>query len=135
MSGRSDLRPTTSLPVSDASRQSNVPPVSPMTSRAVQAPAVVGVGWLAVLAPTLVVLAGVEPTGMWIYVPFVLSIVVFGLPHGAVDHLVLLRLAGAPLSPRPLLGVLTTYLAVGLIYLACWFIAPLASFVFFIALT
>ena len=112
-------------------------PENPATGgfRAVQAPAVVVAGWLAVLAPTLVALAGVEPVGVWIYVPFVLSVVVFGLPHGAVDHLVLLRLAGAPLSPRPLLSVLTTYLAIGLIYLACWFIAPLASFVFFIALT
>jgi len=97
--------------------------------------AVVAAGWLAVLVPALVVLAGVEPTGAWVYAPFVLSIVVFGLPHGAVDHLVLLRLAGAPLSPRPLLGVLTTYLAIGLLYLACWFVAPLASFVFFIAMT
>jgi Brp/Blh family beta-carotene 15,15'-monooxygenase len=101
----------------------------------VHARAVVRVGWLAVLAPTLVMLAGVEPTGLWVYIPFALSIVVFGLPHGAVDHLALLRLAGAPLRLRPLVGVLTTYLAIGLIYLACWFVAPLASLVFFIAMT
>ena len=97
--------------------------------------AVVWTGWLALLLPVCIVLLGAEPAGLWIYVPFVLSVVAFGLPHGAVDHLALLRLAGAPLRPRPLVGVLATYLAIGLAYLAGWFVAPLAAFVWFIALT
>ncbi|NNF58273.1 MAG: beta-carotene 15,15'-dioxygenase, Brp/Blh family [Rhodothermaceae bacterium] len=97
--------------------------------------AVVGAGWLAVLLLTATAAAGAEPRGVGLYLPFALSIVLFGLPHGAVDHLVLLRLDNAPLRLWPLARVLATYLAIGLTYLACWFIAPVASFVFFIALT
>lgn len=97
--------------------------------------AAIAAGWLAVATLTLVTILGARPSGVWLYVPFVASVVLFGLPHGAVDHLVLLRLDGSPLRLRPLVRVLATYLAIGLGYLAVWFVAPVAAFVFFIALT
>ncbi|MEM1041279.1 MAG: Brp/Blh family beta-carotene 15,15'-dioxygenase [Bacteroidota bacterium] len=107
------------------------PPVS--AGRTVR-PAV-WLGWLSV--PTLVLAAalGLRTEGAWLYAPFIVSIVLFGLPHGAVDHLVLLRLDGSPLRLRPLVRVLAVYLAPGLAYLAFWFVAPVAAFVFFIAMT
>jgi Brp/Blh family beta-carotene 15,15'-monooxygenase len=97
--------------------------------------AAVVMGWFAVALLSLAAAVGVEPAGAWLYLPFALSVVLFGLPHGAVDHLVLLRLDGDPFRPRPLVRVLATYLAIGLAYLACWFVLPVAAFVFFIALT
>ncbi|MEL7362810.1 MAG: hypothetical protein AAFN13_12120, partial [Bacteroidota bacterium] len=69
------------------------------------------VGWGSVALLTALVLVGVEPDGLWIYLPFLLSVVLLGLPHGAVDHVVLLRLRDAPFQAGPLLRVLTPYLA------------------------
>ncbi|MEM8560506.1 MAG: Brp/Blh family beta-carotene 15,15'-dioxygenase [Bacteroidota bacterium] len=93
------------------------------------------VGWGSIALLTALVVAGVEPDGLWVYVPFLLSVVALGLPHGAVDHVVLLRLRDARFRVGPLLSVLTPYLLIGIAYLAVWFAAPVAAFVFFIALT
>jgi Brp/Blh family beta-carotene 15,15'-monooxygenase len=65
------------------------------------------------------------------YLPFFASLVVFGLPHGAADHLAVARLGGQ----RPLVAVGATYLVGGALYLAVWLVAPLAGFSSFIALT
>lgn len=99
--------------------------------------------WRTVLYPSWAVVALAVLVSPWLggapswvlWLPFVLSVVLLGLPHGAVDHLVALRLAGWRLRPLPLLAVLTAYLAVGLAYLALWVVAPAAAFVGFIALT
>jgi len=91
--------------------------------------------WAAVaLAVALGPLAWGAPA--WaVWLPFALSVVLLGLPHGAVDHLAALRLARQRLRAGPLLAVLTAYLAVGLAYYAVWVAAPLAAFALFIALT
>lgn len=69
------------------------------------------------------------------YVPFVVSIVLFGLPHGAVDHLVPPRLRDERPDVRSVGRVMAAYTVVFFVYAAVWFVAPAASFVFFIALT
>jgi Brp/Blh family beta-carotene 15,15'-monooxygenase len=69
------------------------------------------------------------------YVPFVVSIVLFGLPHGAVDHLVPPRLRDERPDVRSVGRVMAAYTVVFFVYAAVWFVAPVASFVFFIALT
>jgi Brp/Blh family beta-carotene 15,15'-monooxygenase len=69
------------------------------------------------------------------YAPFVVSIVLFGLPHGAVDHLVPSRLRDETPDVRSVSRVMAIYTAVFFVYAAVWFVAPAASFVFFIALT
>ncbi|MEM6785530.1 MAG: Brp/Blh family beta-carotene 15,15'-dioxygenase [Bacteroidota bacterium] len=92
-------------------------------------------GWSSIALLTAASALGAEPTGLWLYAPFVASLVAFGLPHGAVDHVVLLRLRDASFQPGPLLRVLTPYLALSVAYLAVWFVAPVAAFVSFIALT
>ncbi len=69
------------------------------------------------------------------YVPFVVSIVVFGLPHGAVDHLVPDRLRGERPRLRSVGVVMAVYTAFVAVYAAVWFVAPAFAFAFFIALT
>ena len=46
------------------------------------------------VAITVVCAVGVRIPNWVQYVPFALSLVMFGLPHGALDHLVPARLAG-----------------------------------------
>ncbi|MFN3596928.1 MAG: Brp/Blh family beta-carotene 15,15'-dioxygenase [Rubricoccaceae bacterium] len=89
-----------------------------------------------VLAAELVGAPGADALPPWVlYAPFAASVLLFGLPHGAVDHLAMLRLARARAGPLPLLAVLAAYLAVGGAYAALWFTAPATAFASFIALT
>ncbi|NDC87373.1 MAG: beta-carotene 15,15'-monooxygenase [Bacteroidetes bacterium] len=68
-------------------------------------------------------------------IPFVASLVLFGLPHGAVDHLVLAEWRSASFSAARMVGVVIVYLIPVALYGALWFVAPLLSAAFFIALT
>ncbi len=68
------------------------------------------------------------------YVPLVASAVLFGMPHGAVDHLVPRRLA--PVSTRrSVVAVVALYAVLGGAYLLWWFLAPVSAAVFFVLLT
>ena len=68
------------------------------------------------------------------YAPFVASVVVFGFPHGAVDHLVPDRLGDAS-RRRSLALVGVLYAVLGGLYTGWWFLAPVSAFGFFILLT
>lgn len=92
--------------------------------------------WLLVVALVLLFAAGLTVPPWVEYLPFALSLIVFGLPHGAVDHLAMPRLLGrkaGTTGPVILVGLL--YLVLGGLYLALWFAAPVAAFALFIALT
>lgn len=69
------------------------------------------------------------------YAPFVASLVLFGLPHGALDHLVPDRLAGRGATVRSISAVVLLYVVLGGLYFTLWFVAPAAAFAFFIGLT
>jgi Brp/Blh family beta-carotene 15,15'-monooxygenase len=69
------------------------------------------------------------------FAPLVVSVVLFGLPHGAVDHLVVLGLAGQPLRPRPLAAVVLAYLVVAGGVILFWKIAPGLALIGFLAFT
>ncbi len=69
------------------------------------------------------------------YAPFALSLVLLGLPHGALDHLVPDRLQGCETTARSVAAVVLLYLVLGGSYLALWNIEPVAACAFFIALT
>jgi Brp/Blh family beta-carotene 15,15'-monooxygenase len=69
------------------------------------------------------------------YVPLAASVAVLGLPHGAVDHLALERSRGQSPTYRGMLLVGGLYALLGGAYLALWYLAPVASFVLFIAVT
>ena len=92
-------------------------------------------GWVALVAVAVVsVLAGDIPRP-YQYAPLVVSVLLLGLPHGAVDHLVIARHRDEGLTPRWLAVVGGIYLVAGLAYAAVWFLFPVAAFAFFILLT
>lgn len=68
-------------------------------------------------------------------VPFAVSILVFGLPHGALDHLVPARLRPETGTRGSILVVVALYLVVGSATAALWAAAPLVGFVLFVAIT
>ncbi|CAN5740381.1 Brp/Blh family beta-carotene 15,15'-dioxygenase [soil metagenome] len=96
---------------------------------------VVAPSWVLMSALVLLLLAGLEVSGWVQYVPFALSLVFLGLPHGAVDHLVPGRLSAGGVSAGSITAVTLLYLVLAGIYLTFWYFAPVAAFVFFIALT
>lgn len=68
-------------------------------------------------------------------VPFLLSAVLLGLPHGAVDHLVPGLIARKPLSLCRMGALLVGYIALVGAVIGLWMLSPVVGFVFFIALT
>ncbi|QIN80658.1 beta-carotene 15,15'-monooxygenase [Rubrobacter marinus] len=91
--------------------------------------------WGLISVAALLFAAGLEVPGWAEYAPFALSFVLFGLPHGALDHLAVPRLLGREPWPWPVLAVGLLYLVLGGLYLALWFVSPVAAFAFFISLT
>jgi Brp/Blh family beta-carotene 15,15'-monooxygenase len=99
-----------------------------------------------VLTPTTVLLAvitvvvgAVQALGGGIplavqVVPFAVSILLFGLPHGALDHLVPARLSGAPVL-RSVSVIVALYALLGAATAALWLAAPLLGFASFLLLT
>lgn len=72
----------------------------------------------------------------WVqYAPFAASLILFGLPHGAADHLVPGRITGRGAGVGSVLAVVALYLVLGGAYLALWNIFPLLSFALFIFVT
>ncbi|RKD95933.1 Brp/Blh family beta-carotene 15,15'-dioxygenase [Halopiger aswanensis] len=102
--------------------------------RRVAARVSLGAGSLLLVAIVTTVLGGSPPLAAQ-YVPLALSVVVLGLPHGAVDHLVVPRARGDPVTRRSLAFVGGLYLLLGSAYAAGWFLAPVAAFVLFILVT
>jgi len=68
-------------------------------------------------------------------VPLVASVVLFGLPHGAVDHLALARTAGRPATRTHQLRVAGLYALLGGTYAVVWFLAPVVAAIGFVLLT
>ncbi|WP_123535556.1 Brp/Blh family beta-carotene 15,15'-dioxygenase [Halosimplex salinum] len=96
------------------------------------------VGWLPwtpVALATVAFAAGLSVPREWRYVPLAVSVVAFGLPHGAVDWAALPRAAVGRLDRRWLAVVGVVYLAFGGAYAVGWFLAPLAATVAFLLLT
>jgi len=90
----------------------------------------------------LTVVVGLAITGVagslplaYQYVPLALSVVVLGFPHGAVDHLVVPRARGDPVTARSFAAIGLLYLVVGGAYAVVWVLAPVVAFVLFILMT
>jgi len=90
--------------------------------------------WLLFAGAAVPFLAGVELPLPWQYVPLVASAVLFGMPHGAVDHLVPRRLSAVG-PRRSVAAVVVLYAVLGGVYLAWWFVAPVSAAVVFVLLT
>ena len=89
-----------------------------------------GVAVSLALAPAL---AGAP---VWVLaLPWALSAVALGLPHGAADPVVPFRMRGERLRVGPVAAFSVAYLAVSGAVLALWWAAPVAAAVGFLALT
>jgi|AntDeeMetageno51_2_1112566.scaffolds.fasta_scaffold00184_4 Brp/Blh family beta-carotene 15,15'-monooxygenase len=91
--------------------------------------------WIALATTAAAVLVVGAPSRGLQLLPFAVSIVLFGLPHGAVDHLTLPWAYDEPPTRRWLAIIGGLYLVVGLAYTAVWFVAPIAAFALFILIT
>jgi len=94
-------------------------------------------GW-AVLALAVAVAVAVDVERVPValrYVPLAASVLVLGLPHGAVDHLALPRAKETPPTARWLVGVGVLYLVLAAGYAAAWVVAPAPAFLAFLCLT
>lgn len=103
-------------------------PVRATVERAVLWPA-----WALLALAAVPFLAGVGIPRWLQYAPFVASLLVFGLPHGAAEHVALARVGLA--RDRPLLAAVAVYLPLMAVYAVAWWLAPALSFAFFILLT
>lgn len=110
-------------------RRSARPGLEAPLRRVLRAPAYAVLGAGALLA------ASVElPTSLRL-APLVASVVVLGLPHGAIDHLAPARAAGEPVTRRTLAAVGVLYLVLMAVYTAAWLAVPAVAFALFIAMT
>jgi Brp/Blh family beta-carotene 15,15'-monooxygenase len=91
--------------------------------------------WAIITALIVLAASGVQLEGWVAYLPFAISLVLLGLPHGAVDHLVPFRLRGEAVTVKPLLGIVVAYLTLSALYAVAWWLVPAASALFFILLT
>lgn len=107
-----------------------------VTAEARLAPFLVAVPASSLLLTLSMQLAAPGLTERYALYPLLLGIVLLGLPHGALDHLVPARL-GLAWGRRPL-GValyLLAYIAVAALYLGLWLWHPLVAFGGFLAAT
>ncbi|WP_323674411.1 Brp/Blh family beta-carotene 15,15'-dioxygenase [Halorubellus sp. PRR65] len=92
--------------------------------------------WAVVGVLALAFAAGVDRPPLSVQlVPLVASVVLFGLPHGAVDHLALARAGGQAATRAHQLRVGALYAVLGGAYAVAWFVAPVAAAVAFVLLT
>ena len=93
-------------------------------------------GWITLSLTTVVVTLVGADIPLWVQLtPLVLSVLLLGLPHGAVDHLVAPRARGTGLTARSMATVSVVYALLGGGYALVWFLSPVVAFVFFILLT
>lgn len=105
------------------------------SARRVAGSLAVAPGWVAIAIAMVTLLAIGDIPLTYQYVPLIISVVLLGLPHGAVDHLVVARHRNESLTTRWLAIVVGIYLIFGLAYGLLWFHAPAVAFVGFILLT
>ncbi len=92
-------------------------------------------GWVVLAVAILVFSTGLSLPLEYQFVPLLASVVLFGLPHGAVDHLAPTRVRGLSPTVRSLAAVGVLYAFVGGLYGLFWFVAPVAAFALFILIT
>ena len=91
--------------------------------------------WLLLGAVTVAHALGVSTAVPVRYGVLLVTLLCFGLPHGAADHHSVARTLGVDLTPRFLAAFCAGYLGLAVLYTAVWFLAPALAFVAFVALT
>ena len=91
----------------------------------------------ALIFSALLYFAGLLPLPeTWWILPWIVSLIFVGLPHGALDHEVILRLWKPQPPPKwALVVVIVGYLLLAAAVLLGWLLAPLSVFLCFILLT
>ncbi|WP_420369177.1 Brp/Blh family beta-carotene 15,15'-dioxygenase [Curtobacterium sp. L1-20] len=100
----------------------------------VLAPVTVVLALVAVVCAAVTAAGGSVPVPVQL-VPFAVSVLVFGLPHGALDHLVPARLRPGTSTLRSVTVVVVLYLVVGSATALLWVVDPVVGFAAFIAVT
>lgn len=73
--------------------------------------------------------------GLLQLLPLIVGLLLFGLPHGAIDHLVALGLAGQAMRPRPLGLILLLYLVLVVAVIVLWIQVPFLAAAGFLLMT
>ncbi len=73
--------------------------------------------------------------GAMAFLPLAISALLFGLPHGAIDHLVALGLGGKRLNTRNVFSVAGLYLLLSILYGCLWLAAPGLALLGFLLMT
>lgn len=76
-----------------------------------------------------------EASTVWLLVPWALSMLVLGLPHGALDPFVPFRLRGEEVTAMRLGLFCVVYLGVAAVVIGVWALAPVTAAVGFVVLT
>ena len=99
-------------------------------------PAWIVIGGITLVWAIATAFTGSQTLPWWLrYGPLAVSLAIFGLPHGAVDHLAPARAAGHRPTAAWLLAVGLVYLVLGSAYGFLWWALPVASAALFVALT
>lgn len=93
------------------------------------------IGWIIIPVCILSspILSGAD--GLFLYLPFALSVIFLGIPHGAVDHLVPRYISEKYNTKKSIYLIILLYLITGTAYAATWFVLPSMSLALFIFLT
>jgi len=91
--------------------------------------------WLLLGVIAVAFAAGVTVSLRVQYGVLLASALVFGVPHGALDHLVPGRLRRGGTDRRSIAAVVGLYAVLGTGYALIWFVAPVAAFASFVLLT
>jgi Brp/Blh family beta-carotene 15,15'-monooxygenase len=97
-------------------------------------PTTVALGLLAAVFAVLDLAGATVPLAVQV-VPFAASVLLFGLPHGALDHLVPARLDPGISRRRSITAVVLLYAIIGGATAAIWLTAPMVGFALFILIT
>ncbi|MEM1055972.1 MAG: Brp/Blh family beta-carotene 15,15'-dioxygenase [Bacteroidota bacterium] len=71
----------------------------------------------------------------WLLAPWAASVLLLGLPHGALDPFVPFQMRGEPLDARRFTLFCAVYLGIGGVVIGLWLLAPVAAAAGFIVLT
>jgi Brp/Blh family beta-carotene 15,15'-monooxygenase len=98
--------------------------------------AVAATGWGLVAAAVAAAVLAPDAAAAAMFAPLLIGIVAFGLPHGALDHVVPARVGFAwGRTPAGVTAFLGAYLALAVATLAAWTVAPAAAFAAFLVAT
>lgn len=92
-------------------------------------------GWIALTVLGAMGIIGFSMPSWLVMLPLLLSVVLLGLPHGALDHNVLIRLRKESSGLRSLVRAVAPYLSMAAGIVALWLVSPAFAFVVFILIT